>query len=310
MAGTNLRALTKRLLTNADLEPAAWLSEEDDGDSDYGRPVALSKLGLSASQELVEYMKLAEDATFRQEVGAILAKEGGFYWGIRPVRSPSSLLFKETSSDVVAFLAGSIPLASDPDSGAYLVATWGSGAPESAVASFLFNDVAPSDPEPRDFVVEGVSIEDTLSSYGAPGRRPKKKAALCQELERLYRRGIWIAQLVQEDDLDSIEDIARTVRDASARSVYAKERAQVDTHVHFAAYWLLSHALLGRTEDLADALERTRDIIHPAIAELRRAFAPVVKNPSAIEKLFAKHRPDWTKKDIATIRSWGDTDRA
>ena len=113
MAGTNLRALTKRLLTNADLEPAAWLGEEDDGESDYGKPVALSKLGLSASQELVEYMKLAEDATFRQEVGAILAKEGGFYWGIRPVRSPSSLLFKETSSDVVAFLAGSIPLASD-----------------------------------------------------------------------------------------------------------------------------------------------------------------------------------------------------
>jgi hypothetical protein len=91
MASTNLRALTKGLLTDAELEPAAWLSEEDDGESDYGKPVALSKLGLSASPELVEYMKLAENATFRQAVGAILAKEA--------VREASARLDEEGHRD-------------------------------------------------------------------------------------------------------------------------------------------------------------------------------------------------------------------
>lgn len=287
-----MKALTQKLFDDARLQPASWLSDEND--EDYGKPTPLADAGISASPELVEYMRLAEDPKFRQKVAAIL--EGGCYWGVAPVRLPSTLLFEHTSSEVVAFLMGSSVMATDPDSGAYLVATWS----EAMVASFLFNDVAPSDEAPRDFAVESLSITECLEAYADTERRPDDSLDPCRELARLYRRGIWIAQLIQEDDLDPIDDIAVTARDASPIALYEKERGVLGSP-QFAAYWLLSHALLGRTRELADALERTSDTTNPAIKDLRRKL----RNAAAIDELFAKHRPDWTAEDFAKIRSWG-----
>jgi hypothetical protein len=201
---------------------------------------------------------------------------------------------------------GTSVIATDPDSGAYLTAAWGSAASTSAVSSFLFNDVAPSDPTPADFVVEALSIREHLASYGDPKRRPKKAEATCKELARLYRRGIWLAQLVQEDDLDTLDDIARTARDASPRALYSREREDLASHPHFAAYWLLSHAFFGHADELADALARTEKTKHAAIIDLRKKLAPVAKNAAALETLFAKARPDWTEADLARLRTWGD----
>lgn len=131
---------------------------------------------------------------------------------------------------------------------------------------------------------------------------------MCRELARLYRRGIWIAQIIQEDDLDSVDDIAQTVHDASPTKLYAKERIQFDTHPHFAAYWLLAHAFLGRTDSLADALERTQKTKNPTLIDLRKKLTPFVKDPSRLDKFLAKHR-NWTKEEIAEIRSWGSAKR-
>jgi hypothetical protein len=85
----------------------------------------------------------------------------------------------------------------------------------------------------------------------------------------LYRRGIWLARLVADEDSDP-DDIARTKRDASPDALYTKERAHLGTHPHFAAYWLMSHARQGRADLLADALERTRKVKNPAIVDLRK----------------------------------------
>lgn len=67
-----LRALTKALLEEGDLEPAAWLGDRNEKSA--GQLVPLPKLGLSASAELIEYMRLAEEPAFRKEVGGILGK--------------------------------------------------------------------------------------------------------------------------------------------------------------------------------------------------------------------------------------------
>jgi hypothetical protein len=257
----DLGALAHGLLVTAKLEPAPWL-----GDKSAGRAVPLKKHDIVAARELVDYMKRAEATRFRKEVGAILQRRGSFYWGIKPVRLATSL-FGRTASEVVAFLMGAVVLATDPDSGAYLVATWGNARSRSIVASFLFDDVAPSDDEPGDFVVESLSIRGALESYGG-GRRPRETLARCKELARLYRRGIWLARLVAQRDPDP-DDIERTKRDASPDALYMKERAHLGTHPHFAAYWLLSHAA-NRRGELADALLRTRTVKNPAIVDLRK----------------------------------------
>jgi hypothetical protein len=47
----------------------------------------------------------------------------------------------------------------------------------------------------------------------------------------------------------------------------------LSTHPHFAAYWLLSHAIEGRAELLADALDRTRTVKNPVIVDLRKRLS-------------------------------------
>ncbi len=263
MAMKDLRTLARGLVAKAELEPAGWL-----GDKRAGRAAPLKKHGIVAARELVEYMRLAETTAFRRQVGAILHRDGSFYWGIAPVRPPASL-FGGTASQVVAFLMGAVVLATDPDSGAYLVATWGNARSRSLVASFLFDDVAPSDDEPGDFVVEALSIRHALETYG--GRRPKETLPACKELARLYRRGIWIARRITRND--DADDMQRTRRDASPDALYAKERARLSTHPHFAAYWLLSHTIQGRAELLADALDRTHTVKNPVIVDLRKKLS-------------------------------------
>lgn len=294
MPRTNLRALTKKLMTAAELEPAPWLGDH----RERGKPPAFAKLGITASPEIVDYVALAEDPAFCKGVAAILQRKGAFYWGILPVREPASLLFSLTSSQVVAFLMGSSVLGTDPDSGAYLTGSWGDAKSSSMVASFLFDDVSPADEKPGDFVVEALSIRACLEGFGGGGGRPKSSLPECKELARLYRRGIWIAQLVQEDDNDPVDELERTMRDASPLKLYEKEREHFAKRPHFAAYWLLAHALLGRAELLEDALARTKSTKHPAIADLRKRL------PS-LPKLLSKHRPDWSKSDFETIRAWG-----
>lgn len=284
----SLRTLLKKLMVEGEVEPAGWLGNA----GRKGKPPAFSKLGIAAAPELAQYVALAEEPAFRKSVAGVVQRDGAFYWGIVPVREPASLLFTLTASEVVAFLMGSSVLGSDPDSGAYLTASWA----DAEVASFLFNDVSPADAKPGDFVVEASSISDWLTRYGSR-RRPKTN----KELARLYRRGIWIAQLVQEDDLDDVDDMKRTVADASPLKLYANERETFAKRPHFAAYWLLAHALSGRTEPLADALARTEKSKHPTIARLRKDLAPVAKNPDALFRLFAKKR---SKKDLETIRHW------
>jgi hypothetical protein len=257
----DLGTLARHLVVKAELEPAPWL-----GSRRFRGAAPLTQHDIVGARELVDYMKRAEAPRFRKDVGAILQHKGAFYWGVGPVRLAKSL-FGRTASEVVAFLMGAVVLATDPDSGAYLVATWGNARSRSMVASFLFDDVAPSDPEPGDFVVEALSIRDALESYG--GRRPRETLARCKELARLYRRGIWIARLVAQRDPDP-DDMERNKRDASPDALYAKERAHLGTHPHYAAYWLLSHAQQGRADLLADALARTCTVKNPAIVDLRK----------------------------------------
>ncbi|AKV03131.1 hypothetical protein AKJ09_09794 [Labilithrix luteola] len=299
MARTTLEGLAKRLLENEDLEPADWLS--DDADEDAGRFVPHADHGIAASRELIDYTKLAEDGTFRGEIASILHK-GGFYWGIAPVRLPTKLMFALPAANVVAFLAGTSVLASDPDSGALLVASWNVGASTSTVASFLFDDVVPSDPTPGDFVVEALSIAEHLESYGDPEAHPESANREVRDLARLYRRGIWLAHVVQDDAVDSRDDLARTIRDASPLALYDTERAQFDTHPHLAAYWLLSHTLLGETNALVDALDQTSTSKSPVIVDLRKRLSQVAAEPTHLEQVFAQRTPRLKGSDLAELR--------
>jgi hypothetical protein len=282
MPKPNLKALVEKLMIDEELEPAGWLGNR----RSPGKPPSHAELGIAASPELAQYIELAEEPAFRKQVAAIV--QGAFYWGLVSVREPESILFTVTASQVVAFLIGSSVLGTDPDSGAYLIASWGDAKSSSIVASFLFNDVAPSDKKYGDFVVEALSIAGWLESYGKNKGRPKESLPKCKELARLYRRAIWIAQLIQADDSDSDRDLPRTIRDASPRTLYVEERKLFAKHAHLAAYWLLAHGLIGEPEDLADALKHTEKSKNPVVQALRKILA----DPKALPKLFAKHRPD------------------
>ncbi len=293
----DLRTLVASLLSKRDLSPAQWIGPERAGPF-----VKLATLGLAASAELDEYMRLAEGLPFRKAVAGLL-EPSGCYWQVQPVRSPSTLLFRGMPSDVVGFLAGTIPIAVDPDGGAYLVADLGRG-PRSAVASFLFNDHAPADATPGDFVLESTSITGLVKSGGAAGARPERAAGAA--LERRYRRAIWIALMVHGTrDADAVDagELLRTVGDASPLAAYTAERKHFKSRPAVAAYWLLSHALLGQVGALTDALALARGIKHPIVVELRKVLAPLVAGTPVVERLLEKHRPEWTAADLAAIRA-------
>lgn len=289
------------------LSPAAWLGTRTSGDL-----VSFASLGIAASAELEDYARSAEAPAFRRGIGAIL--ETQCYWGVGPIRPPKSL-FRESASSVVAFLAGASVLATDPDAGAALIAAWsydalgaavpaartpGTPSDTSPVASFLFDDVSPSDPEPLDFVVEAPSIADLLARYGESGGRPRRATPYAKAFARLYRRGIWITHVVHDDPAE-VDDVVRSARDASPKKLYAKERDAFATAPHLAAYWILAHALVGDEAALGDALERARDVAHPVVVDLITKLAG--KDAKKRDALFTKHRPDWTAEDWAAIRA-------
>jgi len=286
---TNLRAMVARLLADGGLEPARWAQ---------GRKVAgsamLAEVGAPVANSLLAYAKAAEATAFRESVAAVVSRSGGFYWSVVPVRTPRRRLSALSRSSLVTLLSGCVPIAIDPDSGAFVIADWRT----SAVASFLFDDVADSDPQPLDFVLEAMSLERFLTGYGDPDRRPRGNAN-GREIARLYRRGIWIAYLICEsdcdpDDLPELSRIASTARDASPIRAYGRERARFTSHPHDAMYWLLAFALLGAGDQLADALARTAAVKHPAVRTLRTYLA-------AGGDLLGDRNQRWPERELATV---------
>ncbi|WP_163999524.1 hypothetical protein [Pyxidicoccus caerfyrddinensis] len=290
-----LHEIVNALLASGDGKPARAFEEpRAEG------PDAFAARGIDASPELIDYATAAAELRFRKAVGSLL-EESGTSWSICAVRPPRRLLFREMRESVVAFLCGAVPIGVDPDAGAYLVAGWGIGAKTSPVASFLFNDVSPADEEPGDFAWEAPSIRALLKTRGASERGGKSNAA-ANELARLYRRGIWLAQLVhkvdREDHDDPVDAIVLTARDASPMRVYTKEAKHFVSHPHWAAYWLLAHAMVGNAEALSDALERVEAIDNPVIVELRTTL----KKKGRFEALLEKHRPELSSRDLESIR--------
>src|SRR5688572_10724977 len=220
-----LTALVKAQLAANDLEPAAWIGRDK---HPKGGGIENKKLW---SRALHEYAQLAEGLAFRKGVAALLAEHT--YWGIVPVRTPVQLAFGASRERIVTFLMGCEVLGSDPDSGAYLVASW-----DGVVASFLFNDVMPTDKVPGDFVVEALSIRDALAGKA----RPPMRARVCKDLEVRYRRAIWLAQIYQGDEWDGVSDdlasIGASARDAAPPS----EQKHIETRPDLAAYWIMAHA--------------------------------------------------------------------
>jgi hypothetical protein len=256
MAG--LAAFVKQRLADEALEPAAWIGRDK-----YPKGGGIENAKLW-SRELREYARLAEDVTFRKRVAALVSSH--IYWGIEPVRTPVQLAFGASRERIVAFLMGCEVLGADPDSGAYLVASW-----EGVVASFLFNDVVPTDKEPGDFVVEALSIRDALAGKA----RPPKRAKVCTELAARYRRAIWLAQVYQGDDWDTVSDdlvsIGATARDAATKQALVADRPDL------AAYWIMAHAARDDRDALADVIAHTRGTKHAAVAKLRTQLATGVQ---------------------------------
>lgn len=275
------RSLVRRLLADRALEPADWAQGSRPAGS--GR---LAQLGVPVAASLRAYAKAAEMPAFRAAVAALISSGGGFYWSVWPVCVPTQLPTRLGRSALVTLLAGCVPLAIDPDSGAFVIADWRT----SAVASFLFDDVAPSDPEPGDFVFEATSLARFLAAYGDPARRPRRNAT-GHEIARLYRRGIWLAHLLCKAEVDpDLDDIVRTGRDASPLDVYRRERTRFATHPHYALYWLLAFAVTGARDHLADALARSRRVRAPVVAAVRAHLATG-------RDLLAHRRRTWPVRD-------------
>jgi hypothetical protein len=265
--------------------------------------VSLADVGIEASTELVDYMDAAEDKAFREAIAGLLS-DSPRRWNVHPMRPAKSLLFASSPSHVVAFLAGAEPMAEDPDDGAVLVASWGVGEARSPVASFLFNDVAPSDPEPGDFVLEAESIEGLMRSGGA-GDAGAKAKEIRSRFERGYRRGIWLAQMIF-DEADwycdnELDDIVAAASHAARPRSYEAERALVASRPDVAAYWLLSHALLGQAGKLAEVLRAVVPVTHPLVVDLRKKLAPIARGKPVTE-LLRKHRPELDGAALDAIR--------
>ncbi|NTX17895.1 hypothetical protein HUA76_44795, partial [Myxococcus sp. CA056] len=102
----------------------------------------------------------------------------------------------------------------------------------------------------------------------------------------------------REDHDDPVDAIVLTARDASPMRVYTKEAKHFVSHPHWAAYWLLAHAMVGNAEALSDALERVEAIDNPVIVELRTTL----KKKGRFEALLEKHRPELSSRDLESIR--------
>lgn len=284
MSEAPLGALVQQLLIDRDLPHQPELDALRVGE----------RFHVALADEVAEYVACSQSLSFRRAVHTILAVHND-QLNVWPVRETRSILFHGTRSDAVTFLAGGLGIAADPDSGSVVVMSWQHGA----VASFLFDDASPADASADlDFAVEGESMRAWLRRYGEPEPREEWSAG-ARELARLYRRGIWLAQLFQEVEdpllLDSPRDIARAARDASPFDVYEVERDQFVRCPHFAAYWLLAHAVTGRTDALRDAVERTAGSSHPVVVELRSAA------PELLGEL-TKRRPDLTPSALESMR--------
>ena len=241
--------------------------------------VALDAQGIAASSELVEYVALARASEFREQVASVLKLAGDeTYWGVYDVRSPS-LLFAEAPSHVVSAFMSAALLAEDPDSGASLVADWHTGE----VASYLFNDVAPVDPEPADFFVVAPTVAAWLAQGGDVfDHRPTRNA--WGGMAARYRRSIWLAQIMSDADYagDDPSDIVAAARDAAPLAAYALERSSLTSNPGLAAYWLLMHAVLGRSAELADALQQTSNARAGWLCDVRAAVAPMVHDATLV----------------------------
>lgn len=263
------------LLRRHAIEPARWSMA-----STISTDVPLKLLGVKPHAALSSYARAAERTGFRAKVAALVSHAGGFYWSPCPVRTSRVASKRLSPSTVVTLLCGASTLAIDPDSGAFVMVEWKT----SAVASFLFDDVVDTDPRPGDFAFEATSLERWCAALGNPKHRPPWNTT-ARELSRRYRRGIWVSHCVGSSapippDLERVE---HTARDASPFAVYLRERRSFAVRPHDALYWLLTFALVSADGPLADALERSRDVTHPAVVDLRRRL---VRG----ENLIAHHR--------------------
>jgi hypothetical protein len=111
-----------------------------------------------------------------------------------------------------------------------------------------------------------------------------------REMERLYRRGIWLAHLLCEADLEpELERIAHTGRDASPLAEYKKERKLFASHPHLAMYWLLAFGVLV-ADELEDALEASKKVKHPAVRAVHAHL-------TAGKDLLAHRKKTWPVKE-------------
>lgn len=231
--------------------------------------MSLASAKVQLHPRLRAYVSAAERERFRKQAAALVSHGGGFYWSLCPVRTSKTASTRLSPSTLVTLLCGASTLAVDPDSGAFTIAEWRS----SAVCSFLFDDVVPSDPKPGDFVYEASSIDRWLRALGDPKRRPALDAT-GRRISRRYRRGIWVSHCVGSADFPAeLERVVETGRDASPFADYLRERGAFTQSPHDALYWLLCFSLVGAKEQLADALERSVKVRHPAVVALRKTLA-------------------------------------
>ena len=102
---------------------------------------------------------------------------------------------------------------------------------------------------------------------------------------------------------DPEDGTLRAMQDAASLAVYRKERASLARAPDRAAYWLLSHAVLGAVKELAQTLELTRSIRHPVVEELHRTLGVASEAPTVLEALIAQHRPDLPRGFLGKVQA-------
>lgn len=288
MTTPSFESLVAKALAASGAAPRTWVAKDA-----KSPPVSYARLGIAASAELAAYARAADRLPFRKALAGVLESSPMSQWALHPIRPLESLLFKRSPAQVTAFVAGLEPIGEDPDSGAVLVAEWSGQRGTSLVASYLWNDVSPADAAPGDFVVEAKSLRALVSEV--PLRRPAPSART-RAMQAAYRRGVWLGALLYSDAISVVDDpedgTLRASADAAGLRVYARERGALGARPDLAAYWLLSHALLGHEDALADAWARTARVRHPAVRDLRSRLVSAARAPVVMARLVAKHRTD------------------
>ncbi len=137
----------------------------------------------------------------------------------------------------------------------------------------------------------------------------KKKFEADIDPAALWKATDWLVALVLSI---AVDDLAAQLKKALPFKAWESSKQRIPAAPHLANYWLLAHWAFGNDEALAETLELSRGIEHPATAEIRRIaegedttfshqrVTLMAMAPSKLLSAEAKKRKKLLEKQLAT----------